>query len=383
MTISLDLAIAAIQSNRREEGRQLLNLLIQQNPNDEMAWLWMSEVVEKEEQRARCLYHVLAINPHSTVARQGLQRLGIEITASRPVTVEPPKVETKPVPTQTPPIADERHPKRLDPKAITQAMPLNSPFSETAVATPADESARKKELSNTKQRLRFLTQALVEQQLGQDSRPVPVMNGNVPLPDFDAALAQVNQLPLEKTFMVAPSRPMKLPLNPSRPSPAFAAYAAPSQPMRPIAFNQMGYDNSMFTQLTRPSQPIGLPHAQTMGMQFQSQPIPVVHANTTLGMPYPGQMAYAGNNGFHANATLGMPIQVGGYQPMPQPAHSDRELIAAYQSANQRLKSSQAAEVDEDDEEVNVVAVFILGFLFITALGGIGLLFLLFLTTGF
>ena len=36
------MAITAIRSGRKEEGRQLLNLLIQQNPNNELAWLWMS-----------------------------------------------------------------------------------------------------------------------------------------------------------------------------------------------------------------------------------------------------------------------------------------------------------------------------------------------------
>ena len=87
MAASLDLAITAIRAGRTEEGRQLLNLLIQQNPNDEMAWLWMSGVVNTDEQRARCLYHVLAINPNSAMARRGLEKLGIIVSDSRPVKV--------------------------------------------------------------------------------------------------------------------------------------------------------------------------------------------------------------------------------------------------------------------------------------------------------
>ena len=55
MGVSLELAIAAIRSGRKEEGRQLLNLLIQQDPNNDKAWLWMSSVVDTDEQRARCL----------------------------------------------------------------------------------------------------------------------------------------------------------------------------------------------------------------------------------------------------------------------------------------------------------------------------------------
>jgi len=77
MAANLELAISAIRSGRKEEGRQLLNLLIQQNPNDDKAWLWMSSVVDTDEQRARCLYHVLAIDPNSQIARRGLQLLGI------------------------------------------------------------------------------------------------------------------------------------------------------------------------------------------------------------------------------------------------------------------------------------------------------------------
>lgn len=87
MAISLDLAISAIRSGRKEEGRQLLNLLIQQNPNDERAWLWMSSVVTTAEQKARCLYHVLAIDPDNALARKGLQLLGVTVTDSRPVKI--------------------------------------------------------------------------------------------------------------------------------------------------------------------------------------------------------------------------------------------------------------------------------------------------------
>ena len=87
MAASLELAITAIRSGRKEEGRQLRNLLIQQNPNDEMAWLWMSSVVNTDEQRARCLYHVLAINPENELARRGLKILGIVVTDSRPVKI--------------------------------------------------------------------------------------------------------------------------------------------------------------------------------------------------------------------------------------------------------------------------------------------------------
>lgn len=87
MAASLDLAISAIRSGRKEEGRKLLNLLIQQNPNDERAWLWMSSVVRSDDQRARCLYHVLAIDPGNQLAQRGLQLLGTAASDSRPVKI--------------------------------------------------------------------------------------------------------------------------------------------------------------------------------------------------------------------------------------------------------------------------------------------------------
>jgi hypothetical protein len=182
MATSLELAITAIRSGRKEEGRQLLNLLIQQNPNNEMAWLWMSSVVHTDEQRARCLYHVLAINPGNELARRGLQLLGIVVSDSRPVKVprdsqpipvQRPQTEaatpwpvpptgSTPGPGETQPLAqavaknsapespapalnqtepmEERRPFRLDPKTITQELPftpIREPFPDPARRSPS------------------------------------------------------------------------------------------------------------------------------------------------------------------------------------------------------------------------------------------------------
>lgn len=95
MAVTLELAISAIRAGRKQEGRQLLNLLIQQNPNNEAAWLWMSQVVESDKQRERCLYHVLALNPENQPARRGLQLLGVVVTDSRPVKL-PPDLQVRP-----------------------------------------------------------------------------------------------------------------------------------------------------------------------------------------------------------------------------------------------------------------------------------------------
>src|SRR5512141_1108704 len=119
MAASFELAITAIRSGRKEEGRQLLNLLIQQNPNNEMAWLWMSSVVNTDEQRARCLYHVLAINPDNELARRGLQILGIVVSDSRPVRI--PR-DSQPIPVQRP------QPETTTPWPVPPAAPTSNPL---------------------------------------------------------------------------------------------------------------------------------------------------------------------------------------------------------------------------------------------------------------
>jgi hypothetical protein len=128
MAANLELAVSAIRSGRKEEGRQLLNLLIQQDPNDDKAWLWMSSVVETDEQRARCLYHVLAINPNSEIAQQGLGILGIVVSDSRPVRIprdsQPIQI---PRPTSPQPQAgpdQERRPFLVDTQAIAVELPF-------------------------------------------------------------------------------------------------------------------------------------------------------------------------------------------------------------------------------------------------------------------
>src|SRR5262245_26690985 len=121
MAASLELAISAIRAGRKEEGRQLLNLLIQQNPNNEMAWVWMSSVVETDEQRSRCLYHALAINPNSQLARRGLQVLGIVVSDSRPVKI----------PSDSKPIAIPRPTLSTQPQFPASEMPQPQPPTET------------------------------------------------------------------------------------------------------------------------------------------------------------------------------------------------------------------------------------------------------------
>ncbi|MBN1993944.1 MAG: hypothetical protein JW953_14690 [Anaerolineae bacterium] len=245
MATSLELAITAIRSNRKDEGRQLLNLLIQENPNNELAWLWMSSVVNTDEQRARCLYHVLAINPDNQVARRGLQLLGIVVSDSRPVRVprdsqpikipnpSPPQAqflpdtqpmaETQPESANPQPAplnptsAPERRPFRLDPQAIVAELPfkpITKPFAE--IVQPAAESGP--------------TQAI-----GQDTQAATPLE--------PAPAVQVNSRP--ETVAAQPGRPLQ-----AQPAPS------PSEPVPVIQPTMTAQDSVQTGNLPHPSQPV-------------------------------------------------------------------------------------------------------------------------------
>lgn len=57
---------------------------IRLDPNHELAWLWMSGVVETEPEQVYCLKRVLAINPENDAANNGLSILGPDTTPALP-----------------------------------------------------------------------------------------------------------------------------------------------------------------------------------------------------------------------------------------------------------------------------------------------------------
>src|SRR5258706_692977 len=86
----LQQGIAAVRAGQLEQGRQLLAKAIQLNPQSETAWIWMSGVVQTDEQRISCLQQVIAINPNNELALKGLQALGAMGAPSAPPSPEPP-----------------------------------------------------------------------------------------------------------------------------------------------------------------------------------------------------------------------------------------------------------------------------------------------------
>ncbi len=71
----LDDAIEAIRTGNTELGRQILEEILEEEENNEEVWLWLSSVVDTDEDREICLENVLALNPDNVVAQRGLEAL--------------------------------------------------------------------------------------------------------------------------------------------------------------------------------------------------------------------------------------------------------------------------------------------------------------------
>lgn len=67
--------IAAAKAGRRDAARDLLMRVLEVNERSEQAWLWLSGVVDTDEDRLICLENVLALNPDNVQARAGLRVL--------------------------------------------------------------------------------------------------------------------------------------------------------------------------------------------------------------------------------------------------------------------------------------------------------------------
>lgn len=78
-------AIRALKANNKAEARALLEKATELDSYNEQAWLWLSGVVETEEDQRTCLQNVMFINPGNQNAAQGLAMLDAK-SAARPKT---------------------------------------------------------------------------------------------------------------------------------------------------------------------------------------------------------------------------------------------------------------------------------------------------------
>jgi len=80
MTEKLKQAIALIKAGDNHAGKQLLTDILNSDPENEMAWIWMSTVMADNQQRYDCLRKALTINPHNKVVKEGLLKLEWQMT---------------------------------------------------------------------------------------------------------------------------------------------------------------------------------------------------------------------------------------------------------------------------------------------------------------
>ncbi len=91
MSDTLEQAIAAIRAGDKNTGRQLLNQVLQTDPRNETAWLWMTAVVGSDEERRKILEYVLSINPDNETARNSLAKLKPLASPATGVQVDSPR----------------------------------------------------------------------------------------------------------------------------------------------------------------------------------------------------------------------------------------------------------------------------------------------------
>lgn len=72
MSDALQQAILAINTGNNARGKQLLGKVLQADPSNDLAWVWMSRAVATGEQRRACLDRALTINPNSAEAQQAI-----------------------------------------------------------------------------------------------------------------------------------------------------------------------------------------------------------------------------------------------------------------------------------------------------------------------
>lgn len=72
---TLDDAIQHIRMGNHEKGRQILEELLEVDETNEDIWLWLTSVVDSEEDIEICLENVLALNPNNVLAQRGLEAL--------------------------------------------------------------------------------------------------------------------------------------------------------------------------------------------------------------------------------------------------------------------------------------------------------------------
>jgi hypothetical protein len=102
-TARLSEAIALARNGQREAARSRLLELTAEQPNMELAWMWLASVTDDGPQRIAALRRVLELNPANEKARTALIRLTGNQEVIAPAPDQAPASESTPVLTAPPP----------------------------------------------------------------------------------------------------------------------------------------------------------------------------------------------------------------------------------------------------------------------------------------
>ncbi len=111
----LEQAIQALRQGQKSQAREILNRLIQADPNNALYWVWLSAAVESEKERRHCLERAYEIDPQNVAAQHGLFLLGV-----RPATQE-----IVPFPIRRPAIWEKRLQAAEEAQKRAERRPLN------------------------------------------------------------------------------------------------------------------------------------------------------------------------------------------------------------------------------------------------------------------
>jgi len=115
MADTLEQAIASIKAGDKSAGERLLAEALRLDPRNEIAWLWMTTIVDSDAARRIYLEQVLEINPNNQIALQGLAALELAARPADASRVQPAVAASQPVQ----PVAKPARPKPVKARTRT------------------------------------------------------------------------------------------------------------------------------------------------------------------------------------------------------------------------------------------------------------------------
>jgi tetratricopeptide (TPR) repeat protein len=123
MSSQLHRAVELAQAGQRQEANQLLRQVVQSDPNNEVAWLWLASVAADHPEYVRALNEVLRINPNNQQAQRLLAEYQQQYSTPPPPTPYQSVSPAQPPPSTPPPIPVYRGEQQPQQPGFSSAFP--------------------------------------------------------------------------------------------------------------------------------------------------------------------------------------------------------------------------------------------------------------------